>query len=424
MPKISHLLNDIKLRNWINKGDAIAKSDGDGLTFTLSAAGTATWILRYRIGQGKRREITLGNYPDLSLSAAREKARSIRVAVDEGRDPAIEKQEEKARAQAAWSVKDLLADFREKCLLPASYAANTIKYRNYDYDQVVLPHLGNRQVVRVAPQDIVGMLTECNRTWTITKRILTSSSKLFDHACGLRIIAANPCTGIRLSALKGKRPPVRKRVMLTEEELRALLPGVEFIGEENAMAFRILLATCVRGVELAKARKEHIFLDRGLWWVPDENVKTRSGFMVPLVPVVVEWFRALIEWSGESEYLLPARQERRRRNLGGDTHVGPTTLWAAITRAFERGDISITRFTPHDTRSTAKGHMRNMGISNAISEIALNHKLRGMEGIYDVREEIPERREALSRWAEFLVACESGAPIPRSKNVIELRSVA
>ncbi|WP_343723098.1 integrase arm-type DNA-binding domain-containing protein, partial [Herbaspirillum seropedicae] len=68
MPKVSHLLNDIKLRSWISKGEAIAKSDGDGLTFTLSAAGTATWILRYRIRQGRRREMTLGNYPDLSLS--------------------------------------------------------------------------------------------------------------------------------------------------------------------------------------------------------------------------------------------------------------------------------------------------------------------------------------------------------------------
>ena len=50
MPKISYPLNDIKLRNWASKGEAIAKSDGDGLTFTLSAAGTATWIFRYRIG--------------------------------------------------------------------------------------------------------------------------------------------------------------------------------------------------------------------------------------------------------------------------------------------------------------------------------------------------------------------------------------
>lgn len=38
-------------------------------------------------------------------------------------------------------------------------------------------------------------------------------------------------------------------------------------------------------------------------------------------------------------------------------------------------------FTPHDARSTAKSHMRNMSISNEISELALNHKLEGREGI-------------------------------------------
>jgi integrase len=197
--------------------------------------------------------------------------------------------------------------------------------------------------------------------------------------------------------------------MLTEEELRTLLANIDDIGLENALAFRILLATCVRSVELAKARWEHIDLDRGTWWVPDESVKTRNGFLVPLTPTVVGWFKDLQDLAGDSPWVLPARVERRRRRLG-DIHVGGTTLWAAITRAFDRGDIEIRKFTPHDTRSTAKGHMRNMGISREISEIALNHTLKGMEAIYDVREEIPERRIALERWAAFIAACESGMP--------------
>ena len=41
------------------KGDTVAKSDGDGLTFTLSNAGTASWVLRYRLN-GRRKEVTLG----------------------------------------------------------------------------------------------------------------------------------------------------------------------------------------------------------------------------------------------------------------------------------------------------------------------------------------------------------------------------
>ena len=158
--------------------------------------------------------------------------------------------------------------------------------------------------------------------------------------------------------------------------------------------------------------------------MPAESVKTRAGFLVPLAPTVMDWFRELIALSGESVYVLPARRADRKKKLG-DTHVGRTTLWAAISRAFGRGDYDIQRFTPHDTRSTAKGHMRNMGVSREISEIALNHKLKGMDGIYDVREEIPERRHALALWADFLLACEAGAPPPsQSGKVIPLRRKA
>ncbi|MFT7773016.1 hypothetical protein [Roseateles sp.] len=53
--------------------------------------------------------------------------------------------------------------------------------------------------------------------------------------------------------------------------------------------------------------------------------------------------------------------------------------------------------------------MRNMGISNEISEIALNHVLQGMKAIYDVREEVPERRAALEQWANFIAECEMTA---------------
>ncbi len=177
------------------------------------------------------------------------------MAIDEGRDPAVEKQEDKSRVRTAWTVRDLDNDFRVKHLLISEYAQETIDARN--------------------------------RTWTVSKRILTSSSKLFNHARGLRITAANPCTGIKLKSIKGPRPPIRKRVMLLESELRELLPDIDVIGTENALVFRILLAACVRGIELVRTKKEHVFLDRGMWWVSAESVKTRRELLVPLPPVVV-----------------------------------------------------------------------------------------------------------------------------------------
>jgi integrase len=423
MAKLSHLLSDLQIKRWIAKAVPVAKSDGDGLTFTLSKGGTASWVLRYRQGGGARKEITIGNYPDVSLAAAREEGRALRAAVDKGADPAVQKQERKSRAAAAWTISDLVADYREKVLLPSVFATGTIYYRNADLDQLIVPKLGARRVDQVTSMDIVTILKDSKRSWAMTKRALTTASKLYDHACGLTIVPANPCTGIKLTALKGPKPTVRKRVMLEADELRALLSGIDFIGRENALAFRILLVTCVRGVELVKAKKVDVDLKAGTWWVPDDSVKTRVGFSVPLPTVVADWFRELMAVAGDSQWVLPARRMDRVRSLG-DVPVGRTTLWAAFNRAFVRGDIDIRRFTPHDTRSTAKGHLRNLGVSREISEIALNHKLKGMEGIYDVREEIPERRQALAIWADYVVACETGQPPPSPTNVYPLKRAA
>ena len=67
-------LSDVQLRSWVKAGEPLAKSDGDGLTFTLSAKGVASWVLRYRHG-GKAKELTLGRYPDLPLVKARQGCR-------------------------------------------------------------------------------------------------------------------------------------------------------------------------------------------------------------------------------------------------------------------------------------------------------------------------------------------------------------
>ncbi|GAB3628452.1 integrase [Pandoraea terrae] len=407
MARQTNLLDDVEIRHWVAKGEPVAKSDGEGLTFTLSRAGTATWILRYRRGGGRRKELTLGNYPDMTLAAARKAARAHRVSIDNGIDPAAEKQAEKARSVAAWTVAQLCDNYEEKILVPP-LSHSTTYYRKWDIANILKPKIGTMEVRNVMPADIVHMVESSGRSWTVCKRILTSAKQIFAHACGKRMIDANPCVGIDIKAIKGQRPPVKKRVMLAEQELRALLPNIdETIGRENALALRILLATCVRTNELVKARKQHIDLDRGTWWIEADSVKTRAGFQVPLVPSVALWMRELLALSGDSEWLLPARGGMRRNRLG-DTHIGNTTLWAAITRAYNRGGIEGRKFTPHDTRSTAKSHMRNMGIPNEITEIALNHKLKGMEAIYDVREEIPERRRALEVWAAFITSCAEG----------------
>jgi integrase len=366
--------------------------------------------------EGRARELTLGNYPDISLSAARKMAGEHRVSVDKGQDPAAQKRAERLKARGSWTVRKLADDMRAKVLDTDTLAPGTVKAKKWDLDKVILPRLGPQEVHTVTADELVDMLERSGRSWVMQKRILSTAVQLFDHAIGRQLIKVNPAAGIKLKALLGPRPAIRKRVMLQEDELRSLLStAADEIGAENALALKVLLATCVRSVELVKARWEHVDFERGTWFVPDESVKTRVGFLVPITPTVATWFRELEMLADGSPWVLPARDDRR-----AGLHIGRSTLSAALYRAFARGDLGTRKFTPHDTRSTAKGHMRNLGVSREISEIALNHTLKGMEAIYDVREEIPERRQALELWAAFLVACETGQPW----NVVPMKRVA
>jgi hypothetical protein len=55
--------------------------------------------------------------------------------------------------------------------------------------------------------------------------------------------------------------------------------------------------------------------------------------------------------------------------------------------------------------------MRALGIARDISEMCLNHKLPGVEGIYDMHTYFDERREALTKWAGFMMACAAGGKV-------------
>ena len=130
------MLSDVQIRAWVKAGTPVAKSDGDGLTFTLSAKHTAAWVLRYRFG-GKARELTLGRYPDISLAEARKRALEARGKVQGGSDVAREKRQAKIERAAAQSFSQLATDYMAKAF--PQLAANTVSQRRRHIEQILLP---------------------------------------------------------------------------------------------------------------------------------------------------------------------------------------------------------------------------------------------------------------------------------------------
>lgn len=415
MAKEVEKLSDAAIRVKIKKAKPCAVADGGGLTFTLSKAGTAAWVLRYRHG-GKPRELTLGRYPDVSLKAARERARDERANIQRGIDVAAERQHQKRAAATAYTFAMLAADYMEKAM--PELAAATAKQRRQHFKAHIIPAIGSLPARAVTAEDVRLMLQQTGKKTTpnVAELVLTATSETFKHGQKAGAVTTNPCFGLSAFAIVGKPQATRLRLKLTEDELRIILPELHTIGRANELAVLILLSTCVRIGELTRAEWEHIDLERGEWFIPDANSKTGRGFTVPLVPKVVEWFTDLHTLACGSRFVMPARQTRRLRTHGKEMPSEQRALNAMLHKLTDRLE-GVRRFTPHDLRSTARSHLAELGVSVVVAERCLNHTLGGLVALYDRHDYLSERRAALVKLNAFLLSCLDGTPYVRD-NVI------
>ena len=437
MARTTGRLTDLQLKAWIRAGDPVAKSDGQGLNFTLSKSGTAAWTLRYRFA-GKAAELTFGRYPDIGIAKARELASEARVKVGQGVNPGREKLDAKRQRIAALTFKELADDYIAKVL--PTLASNTQKQQRH-HIKLANNRLGTLPAREVQSSDVNDLIRKVGaKSYTVADAVLSAVRAVFSHGIALDAIQTNPSQMTRIGPLLGPAPTVRERLMLSEKELRDVLPALPTIGDENALAVKILLATCIRTGELAKARWEHVDFDgtakwkqpngdpidipHPKWLIPIENQKTgkTSGrhFIVPLLPEVVGWFKALKPFAGISPFVLPARQNRRRKTYGGEMYYEPRSLNAMLHKLADSHPDKFRRFTPHDLRSTARSHLAALGTDPMVAERCLNHSLGGLVAIYDRHDYWNERTRALTVWTDFLSACETGQPWQPAANVIRL----
>ena len=69
---------------------------------------------------------------------------------------------------------------------------------------------------------------------------------------------------------------------------------------------------------------------------------------------------------------------------------------------------NILPFNPHDLRRSCRSLLAELGTAPHIAEKCLNHKIRGVEGIYDRHAYFDERMEALTTLAAHIAPMANG----------------
>ncbi len=363
--------------------------DGGGLRLVVDQQLNKRWVLRLTIN-GKRRELGLGSFPEVSLEAARNRAAELRSQAAEGTDQrAIETKQRRAREvtfeEAFWTYFEV----KQHTLSNAKH----LKQWPSTMEAYVFPAIGKMPVNEVAAGDIIQLLQP---VWyekaETARRVLQRLEAVFKSAIvrGFRE-KASPCIGIAGELGTAHRKVAHFRA-LPYHDLPVLLQNIRDSKAQavTKLCFAYLALTAARSSEARLAAWNEVDRETDLWMIPARRMKARRQHVVPL--------------SREANAIL---DEARR--LGGGDLIFPTVRGKALS------DMTLTklirdlgwadRCTIHGIRSSFREWCAlEAKVPDRIAEAALAHVDKDrVQAAYLRSNFVEERRKLMQSWADFVL---------------------
>jgi len=181
---MAHAIN--KLNNASVKAAGSGKhSDGGGLWIYKNAHGGAKWVLRYTL-HGRRHEMGLGAFPQVTLKEARESAEKWRAVVRDGKDAIKERERQQRVAERSMHIlSDIAVDAFESRKAELKGDGKAGRWFT-PLELHVLPKLGRLPIGEIDQTDIRNTLAPIWHTKADTARKAMNRLNIcFQHAAAL-----------------------------------------------------------------------------------------------------------------------------------------------------------------------------------------------------------------------------------------------
>ncbi|WP_431819596.1 tyrosine-type recombinase/integrase [Burkholderia sp. F1] len=394
-------LTDIKIRQAKATTKPTKLTDTNGLYLEVRPSGSKLWRYRYRIA-GKENLFAIGDYPAISLQDARRARDDARALVKKGLHPSHARQEVlsktinegKATFQA---VSDEWLAKKKKSWTERHYGEIL---RMLDAD--AYPYIGSRPMRSITAHDVLSLVrrVEERGSPSVAIKLRQYVSNVFQYAVITLRADSDPASVLRGSVVK---PPTENARPLSRDELKTLFRLFPtYKSKRTVIAIRLLMILFPRTIELCRARWEEIDLGAAEWKVPPEKIKSRRLHIVPLPKQALTLLRELQEMYGNRGYILPILHSNRKL-----PHMSRATINRAIDYMVPDNPEPITG---HDFRATASTHLHEMGWKDEVVEMQLSHKDKDKtRSTYNHAKYLPERREMMQAWADWLSDVEEEA---------------
>lgn len=440
------------------------ETNGGGFGVRVLPSGLRIFIFIYTIA-GKRRQMNLGSYPDITLATARKRCIEAKGVLHNGKDPQdhgfkwhydperIKAEENKKIAEELENpTVKMLADEYMKLYAKKNKRESSWREDERLLNKDIIPVWGKKKAKDVSRKDVIKLLDNVSvRGAALTHNIFKLTRKMFNFAVSRDILNGNPCTGVKIDEIASIQS--RDRVLREPKDNNGVDEILTFWRELEKAAMsdytkrilKLILVTGQRPGEVAGIRASEVTADDelgGAWWtIPVFRRKVKEKSKNPPQPHKLYLSKLALELLGEPKeggfyFPSPVVKEDSDKNPIY-SHIDENAVAYAIRKNLkdyqprraikgkkivmeevpEEKKMAIDHFTPHDLRRTHATRLAAMEFSDEVIDAVLGHSKKGVVGIYNRHDYLKRKKAASEAMEQHILGIIEGA---KAGNVVSL----
>ncbi|WP_141051891.1 tyrosine-type recombinase/integrase [Aliarcobacter cryaerophilus] len=377
-------------------------ADGKGLYLIIKPNGSKLWRFDFRYGN-KNLSMSFGIYPEVSLKEAREKREEARELISKNINPISVKRIK--RASESLTLDMVINEWLE---LRAKSSSEATIIQNRRMLNNITNWLGNIAIKDIKRVDIINILEKIQNKGVIetAHRLLSLMHKIYMFAVTKEYTEHNIIADIdKKSVLVPSNKNIHHPAITTPKEIKELLNNINSIEEKFKsnisviFIFKIIPYVFVRSENIRLMRWDELYLEKGIWEIPKEKMKTHIDFVCPLSRQAVDIIKQIEPYSRHrSEFVFPSP-------FKADRGISGATLSDTLNKLGYQH-----RHTFHGFRSMfstiAYEYYKEHGFHSDIIESCLAHKEKNrVKAAYNRESKykyFEEKKELMQWWADWL----------------------
>lgn len=386
------MLTDTKLRKSLGKRRDKVEiiSDSHGLNVRLTITGGVTFFYRYR-WQDKPVQLSIGDYPSISLLQARERRQQFRSWITEGYDPRRQVVLERTKKVHALTVNDAFEYWESHYCKPEGLIK--IHKNRQNFEKHISPVLGDMVVDQTTKAHWLSLFDGMGRR-VVTGEMLGLMSRAFRFCSNRGVIETNPLESLKRSDV-GMAAAMKDR-KLSDEELRVLWNALDDMPARQQIVMRFLIITGCRSTEIRTSKWEWFDYRAKTWTVPASEYKTGRTVRRALPQVAIDLLR---EHQGTS---VTRHVLTRSRYKGPEDDKPPAQPNIAFFSAQIISKTGMKAWSLHDLRRTVATRLSELGAPPHVIEKLLGHQMGGVMARYNLHDYLDDQHHWLKVWTEHL----------------------